>query len=82
MDAAGVGRRAARVGLAVLAGEDGDQPPVAGIEVNVALHRVVEVGLLEHERHAEQALPEIDRGLTIGADQRDVVEALGLQLLH
>jgi hypothetical protein len=82
VDAAGVGRRAARIGLAVLAGEDGDQSPVAGIEVDVALQRVVEVGLLEHERHAEQALPEVDRGLSVGADQRDVVDALGLQFLH
>ena len=82
MDAAGVGRRAALHRLAVLAGEDGDQPPVAGIEVDVAFGRVVEIGLLEHEGHAEHALPEVDRGLAVGADQRDVMDALGLQLLH
>ena len=71
-----------RVGFSRLVGEDGDQPPVAGIEIEVALGRDVEVRLLEDERHAEHALPEIDRGLPVGADQGDVVHALRLQLLH
>ena len=70
------------IGLARLVGEDGDQPPVAGIEVEVAFGRHVEVRLLEDEGHAEHALPEVDRGLPVGADQRDVVHALRLQLLH
>ena len=82
VDAAGLGRRAARVGHAVLVGEDGDQPPVARIEVEVALDAVVEVRLLEDERHAEHALPEVDRRLPVGADERDVVDALALELLH
>ena len=63
MHAAGVGRRAALDGLAILVGEHGDEPPVARIEIDVALARVVEVGLLENEGHAEHALPEVDRGL-------------------
>ncbi len=78
--AARVGRRAARVGRARLVREDGDQPPVARIEVEVALALVVEVRLLEHERHPEHALPEVDRRLPVGADERDVVHALALKL--
>ena len=70
------------VGLALLVREDGDEPPVAGIEVQVALRRVVEVRLLEDERHPEHALPEVDRRLPVGADERDVVDALGLELPH
>ena len=80
--AAGVGRRAARVGLAVLVGEDRDQPPVAGVEVEVALGLVVEVRLLEDEGHAQHALPEVDRRLPVGADERDVVDTLALELSH
>ena len=82
MHAARLGRRAPRMRLAVLAGEDRDQPAVAGIEIDVALERVVEIGLLEDEGHAEQALPEVDRGLAVRADQRDVMQALGLKLFH
>src|SRR5208337_3110442 len=82
MDAAGVGRGAALHRLAVLAGEDGDEPPVARVEIDVALSGVVEIGLLEDEGHAEHPLPEVDRGLAIGADQRDVVQTLRLELLH
>ena len=72
----------ARRRRALLVGEDGDQPPVARVEVQVALVRLVEVRLLEHERHAEHALPEVDRGLPVGAHDRDVVDALRLQLAH
>ena len=42
----------------------------------------VEVGLLEHERHPEHALPEVDRGLAIGAHQGDVMDPLDLDLSH
>ena len=56
--------------------------PSPGIEVEVALGRVVEVRLLEDERHAEHALPEVDRRLPVGADDRDVVDALALELPH
>ena len=69
-------------GVALLVREHGDQPAVAGIEVQVALGLVVEVRLLEDERHAEQPLPEVDRRLPVGPDDRDVVDALGLELLH
>jgi hypothetical protein len=71
----GSGRRSSLVKI-------GDQPPVAGVEVEVALRGDVEVRLLEDEGHAEHALPEVDRGLAVGADERDVVHALGLELAH
>ncbi len=82
VDAARVGRGPARVGDPVLVGEHRDQASVARIEVEVALGRVVEIGLLEHERHPEHALPEVDRRLAVGADERDVVDALALKLPH
>jgi hypothetical protein len=43
---------------------------------------IVEVGLLEHEGHAEHALPEVDRRLPVGTDEGDVMHALRLDLLH
>src|SRR5215471_6622724 len=79
---ADLGRRALRIGPPLLVREDGDQPAVAGVEVEVALGRVVEVRLLEDERHSEHALPEVDRRPAVGADERDVVDALGLELPH
>ena len=48
----------------------------------MALRLVVEVGLLEHERHAEHSFPEVDGGLAVGADDGDVVDALALKLSH
>ena len=80
--AAGIGRRAGRIGRPALVGEDRDQAAVAGIEVQVALALVVEVRLLEDERHPEHALPEVDRRLAVRADDRDVVDALALELPH
>jgi hypothetical protein len=73
---------AAGIGLALLVREDRDQATVARVEVEVALRLVVEVGLLEDERHAERALPEVDRGLPAGSDDRDVVDALALEFSH
>src|SRR3954470_8932333 len=74
--------RSLRVRLPFLVREDRDQPPVAGVEVEMALGLVVEVRLLEDERHPEHALPEVDRRLPVGADDGDVVDALALELLH
>src|SRR3954470_8045546 len=75
-----VGRGPRGVRHALLVGEDRDQPAVAGGEVEVALVRVVQVRLLEDERHAEHPLPEVDRRLPVGADDRDVVDPLALEL--
>ena len=69
-------------GVALLVREDRDQPPVARVEVEMALGCVVEVRLLEDERHAEHAFPEVDRRLAPGTDDRDVVDALALELPH
>jgi hypothetical protein len=82
VDVAGVLGPGRRIGRAPLVGEDRDQPAVARVEVEVALLRAVQVGLLEDERHPQHTLPEIDRGLPIGAGEGDVVDALGLQLAH
>src|SRR5947207_2025140 len=46
----------------------------------MALCRAVEIGLLEHERHPENTLPEVDRRLPVCPDQRDVMDALALKL--
>ena len=80
--AADVRRRPRRIGRALLVREDRDQAAVAGIEVEVALGLVVEVRLLEDERHPEHALPEVDRRLPVGTDDRDVVDALALEFSH
>src|SRR5579863_1129783 len=82
VDAAGLGRSPPRIGFAVLVGENGDEPAVAGVEVKMAFLRPVEIGLLEHERHTEQPLPEIDRYLPGCSRERDVVDTLALELLH
>src|SRR5262249_58966873 len=82
VDATRVLDRRRRAALAPLVGEDGDEASVARVEVEVALVLRVEVRLLEHERHAEHAFPEVDRRLPVGPDERDVVDALGLDLSH
>src|SRR5262249_47131792 len=82
MDTPGVGWRPPRVGHPLLVREHRDQPAVAGVEVKVALGRIVEIRLLEHEGHAEHALPEVDRCPPVSAHDRDVVHALALQLPH
>src|SRR5262249_12094659 len=82
MHAAWVGRRPVGADLALLIGEHRDQAPVARIKVEVALGRVIEVGLLEHKRHPQHPLPKIDRRLPIGTDDRDVMNPLALKLAH
>src|SRR5271163_1629594 len=82
MHAPRLGRRAPCDRLSILVGEYRDQPAVARIEIDMAFERIVEIGLFEDEGHAEQALPEVDRGLAIRANQRDVVDALSLNFFH
>src|SRR5690242_17465068 len=62
--------------------EHSEQASVAGVEVEVILIRLAQVGLLEEERHAQHALPEINRTLLRGSNDGDVVDALYLSLLH
>jgi hypothetical protein len=71
-----------RIGLAILIAEDRDQAAVTGIEIEMALRSVVEIWLIEDEGHSEDAFPEVDGGLTIRADQRDVMQPLCLELSH
>lgn len=79
---ADIRRSALGVGLAVLVGEDGNQPAIARVKIEVAFACPVEIRLLEDEGHAEKPLPEIDRRLSVGADERDVMNPLRLQLSH
>jgi len=69
-----------RVGFALFVREDRDQASVARIEVDVTFVRIVEVGLVEDERHAQYAFPEIDRCLPVGANNRYVMDTLRLDL--
>ena len=62
------------VRLPALADEEGDEAAVAGVEVEMRLLRHVEIRLLEDERHAEDALVEVDRVLPVRPDQGDVVD--------
>jgi hypothetical protein len=66
------------IGLAFFIGKDRDQPAIAGVEIEVAFVRIVEVGLIENEGHAQHAFPEIYRCLTIRPIYRDVMHTLGL----
>src|SRR5215208_2739560 len=82
VDAAGGSGDGGWILLPDLTGEHGYEASIARIEIQVVLVGGIEIGLFEDERHAEHVLPEVDRSLTIGADQRDVMDALSLKLLH
>ena len=82
LDATDLARRVTPRVLARLVGEDGQQPAVAWIEIEVVLVGLAEVGLLEDERHSERSLPEIDGALPRRTDEGDVVHALDLNPLH
>src|SRR4029077_7499416 len=82
MDAAGLGRGASRIRLACLVGKDRDQAAIARIEIEMARLGRIQIGLLKNERHAEHTFPEIDRGLSVRSDERDVMDSLRLNLSH
>jgi hypothetical protein len=82
MHAPRLGRRTLRHGPAGLVREYGDQPAIAGIEVEVTFVPSIEIGLLENEGHTEETLPEINRCLAVGPGQCYVMDTLTLQLLH
>ena len=69
------------IGRPPLANKEGDQVPIAGVEVEMGLLWYVEIRLLEDERHTEHTLVEVDRVLPVRADQGDVVHA-GRRDLH
>ena len=77
VDAARLGGRPTGISGALLVGEDRDQATVTGVEVQMALRRVIEVRLLEHERHAQHAFPEVDQS-PLRAGDGDVVHTLWL----
>jgi len=62
--------------------KEGDQTPVARIEIQVVLFRDIQVGLLEDERHAQHPLVEIDDGLAVRTNKGKVVDPLGLNSGH
>src|SRR5690606_11950741 len=82
VDVADIGRVRRAIRLPGLAREDRDEPAIARIEVEVVLVRRVGVRLLENERHAEHALPEVDGRLTVSTNQSNVMHALTLHALH
>ena len=82
MDAAGLGRGASRIRLACLVGKDRDQAAIARIEIEMALLGRIQIGLLKNERHAEHTFPEIDRGLSVRSDERDVMELLEIEIFR
>ena len=81
LDAAGLARRVPPGVRARLAGEDRQQTAVARIEIEMVLVGLAKVGLLEHEGHAQRALPEVDGALLRGSDEGDVMDSLDLNLL-
>src|SRR5262249_53565882 len=78
-DPLGIGHRIIR---ARWAHKEGDQAPIAGVEVEVLFSRDVQVGLGDHQPHAEHALVEGNGRLAIRADEGQVMNALNLELDH
>lgn len=66
----------------VFRAENRDQTPVARIEIEMTDFGSVEIGLFEHERHPEDAFPEVDAGLAIRPVEGDMVYALRLYPSH
>jgi hypothetical protein len=56
--------------------------PIAGIKIEMIFGGDIEIGLLKNEGHPQHPFPKVNGGLTVGADQGDVMDALGLDLLH
>src|SRR6476469_343970 len=68
--------------LTRFAGKNREQTAVAGVEIEVVFIGLAQIGLLEDERHAQRALPEIDRALLRRPYECDVVNTLDLYVLH
>ena len=69
-------------GFAGLIGEDSEKAPIAGVEIELAAGGIARVALFEDEGHAQEAFPEIDRTLPVGAQKRHVVQALDLDFAN
>ena len=59
-----------------------DQPPIPRIEIQMQFLGYIQIRLLEHERHTQHTLIEIDDRLTVGSYKRDVMNALRLYFGH
>ncbi|MEI2609321.1 MAG: hypothetical protein V9G20_11895 [Candidatus Promineifilaceae bacterium] len=70
------------VGFAVFAGENGDQPAIARVEVKVIVLGHVQVGLLKHEGHPQYPFPKINRTLPIRSNKGNVMNTLSLYFTH
>ena len=78
LDAADVPWRVPFGIVAGFVGEYREQSAIARIEVDMVLIRLAKVGLFEDERHPQRTLPEINRALFRGPDERDVMNTLHL----
>ena len=82
LDAAGLARGFSAGVRRGLVGKHGEETSIAGVEVQVILIGLAEVRLLEEERHAERALPEVQRALLRRPHESDVVHSLHLGFRH
>src|SRR5260370_27713811 len=78
-DALRVGR-----GIVLARGTDevGEQTAVPSVEIQVLFPRHVQVRLIEHQPHTEETVVELDDGLTVRADECEVMHALRLESAH
>ena len=70
------------IGVTIFVGKNCDQSSVARIKIQMILGGHIQVRLLKNKGHAQDAFPKIKRGLPVGADQRNVMDTLGLDFLH
>jgi hypothetical protein len=73
VDAAGLSPELSAVRGAVVADEHREDAPVAGVEEEVGLGGIIEVGLPEDQRHPQEVPVERDRVLGVAPPDRDVV---------
>src|SRR5260221_13674745 len=62
--------------------EERDQTAVPGIEVQVIFLGYVQVGLIDHQRHAQHPLVKLNRRFSVGADEGEMMDALGWNVCH
>ena len=65
-----------------LVGKYRDQTPITGVKIQMPLICIVEIGLIEDERHPQHSFPEINAGLAVCAREGDVMHAEALNFLH
>lgn len=75
-------RRASGIGFSAFICKYGDKAAIAWIEIEMVFIRVIQVGLLKYEGHAQDAFPKIYRCLAIRPYQGYVMQCLGLNDFH